>query len=493
MSLPFFGKNNPASSVSKPADSLPLPSKIPHQKESLESLWRLVQVMLVNLEFEDVVGKVVNSVLGELGYLQLGYRIIVLGLINEQKGVVERVAISQTEEAKKAVALSPVPFKDIIIPLSEEENFCIKAMKTQQMLKTGDWYDFLRPVYTAEQAKALQQVIGIKTSLIYPLSFQGRSIGFLIFSIIKDDSEVKEDERDLLSGFTDLVGLAVQNSMLFTSLKRTTLQLQEANRRLKELDKLKDDFVSIASHELRTPMTAIKSYLWMAINRGDIKLSEKMSRYLSRAYISTDRLINLVNDMLNVSRIEAGRIEIRPKAFNILELVDEVGAEILPKLNEKGIKFNILKVQIPEIFADPDKVHQVLLNLVGNASKFTPQEGVITVSFFSDGKVVETSVKDSGVGMVKEDLVRLFQKFGRLDNSYTAAATTGGTGLGLFISRSLVELMQGKIWATSEGLGKGTTFTFSLPAATPAVLAQAEKYARKVVDGEAKMLEPASF
>ena len=129
---------------------------------------------------------------------------------------------------------------------------------------------------------------------------------------------------------------------------------------------------------------------------------------------------------------------------------------------------------------------------MGNSLKFTPTGGKIVFDFFTDGEVVETSVSDNGVGMSKEDLSKLFSKFGRLDNSYTAAATSGGTGLGLYISKNLVELMHGKIWADSEGLSKGAKFTVSLPVATAEILKNIESYKVKP-KGEVKGLEPVAI
>ena len=264
------------------------------------------------------------------------------------------------------------------------------------------------------------------------------------------------------------------------------------NAELHELDRLKDDFVSVASHELRTPMTAIRSYAWMALYRSDMQPNEKLKRYLTRVMLSTERLINLVNDMLNISRIESGRIDISPQGFSMNALVDEVLSEVAEKAKEKSLTIQQLHITVPQVFADPDKVHQVLLNLVGNAMKFTPVRGNIIISYFTDGVTVETSVKDSGVGISKEDMSRLFQKFGRLDSSYVAAATSGGTGLGLFICKRLVDLMKGKIWASSEGPGKGTTFTFSLPIATKELLAEAAKNPSKP-KGPTKTLEPVAL
>lgn len=340
-------------------------------------------------------------------------------------------------------------------------------------------------------------------TIVVPLITEGEYMGiFALGEKLSGDIYTSEDIR-VVEIISPEATVAIQNAKAYEEIRRfnitlreeverATKDLQVANTKLKELDKLKDDFVSVASHELRTPMTAIKSYLWMALKKPDAPLSEKMNKYLSRAYISTERLINLVNDMLNVSRIEAGTIEIRPSLFDIQSLVEDVISEVKPKADEKMIRLEVVKTQVPQIFADPDKVHQVLLNLLGNSLKFTHADGVISTSFFSDGRVVEISVKDNGVGISKDDLSRLFQKFGRLDNSYVAAATSGGTGLGLFISKSLVELMGGKIWASSEGLGKGTTFTFALPVATPEVLSQAERYTKKVV-GEVKQLEPVTL
>lgn len=279
--------------------------------------------------------------------------------------------------------------------------------------------------------------------------------------------------------------------MLYQNLEQTSNQLANANEKLKKLDKLKDDFVSIASHELRTPMTSIKSYAWMALYKSDVPLSDKMKKYLSRTLISTDRLINLVNDMLNISRIESGNIPISPIPFDIISLTKDVCLEVVAKAKEKGIRLEVMETHIPKVFADADKVHQILLNLIGNSMKFTPNDGSITVSFFSDGESVDISVKDTGVGISQEDISRLFQKFGKLDNSYVAAATSGGTGLGLYITKILVGLMQGRIWVKSEGRGQGTTFTFSLPTAIPKNLEHPEKYSRKAI-GEAKSLEPAA-
>lgn len=270
---------------------------------------------------------------------------------------------------------------------------------------------------------------------------------------------------DQLSNLNDK--LKQDNQILFEQFRKATNSLQEANERLKSLEQLKDDFVSITSHELRTPMTAIRSYAWIALHKSDVKLSQKLEKYLVRILISTERLINLVNDLLNVSRIEVGRIEINPESVNLISLTKDVIDEIYySKSTTKDIHFQLLEKPIPKVFADPERLREVMLNLVGNAVKFTRPGGTVTIEFFTDGQTLETAIKDTGIGFTKDDAVRLFQKFGKLDNSYVSISSSGGTGLGLYISKNLIELMHGKIWVSSPGLDKGATFTFSLPVAS---------------------------
>ncbi len=344
---------------------------------------------------------------------------------------------------------------------------------------------FINPAYP--------QISSIHSLLILPIQHVRELRGLLVLARCASADQITAEEIEFGEMLTRLIDLSFKLQDTESSLTKITQQVYEMNTRLHQLDKLKDDFVSIASHELRTPMTVIRSYAWMALHRSDVPLSATLEKYVTRILISTERLINLVNDMLNVSRIESGRIEINPESVNLLSLARDIVDEVyLSKSQEKTIQFIVAEKSIPKVLADSDKLRQVFLNLVGNSLKFTPNGGKIAFDFFTDGKVVETSIIDTGVGISKEDMSKLFNKFSRLDNSYTAAATSGGTGLGLYISKNLVELMHGKIWVRSEGVGKGTTFTVSLPVATPELLKDIEKY-RVTSKGEAKGLEPVAI
>lgn len=434
----------------------------PATKQTIDALWRLEKIILDTLDFNDVVQKIVDSVLLELGYLQLGHRIVVLALLDEKTQTLKRISISQTDEAKKALEVTPVPFKELDVPLSAVSNICAKTVLENRPYTTHDWAELLCPPYSKDQAIAVQMVVGIKTSMVFPVVSKGKAIGVLIFSMIKGEKEVSENEMDLIRGFTDVVGLAVQNSRLYSSLEKTTTDLKQANIRLQELDKLKDEFVSLASHELRTPMTVIQGYAWMALNDKEDKLSDNNKVRLEKVLSSTQRLIALVNDILDVSRIESGMMVFKPAEFDIALLSDDVAGELADKSKKNNVILKVNKNASYNVLADKDKIHEVLLNLMDNAIKYSPNGGEVNVDFKVLENSVEISVSDTGIGITKENLGKLFTKFGRLESTLSSGYKTPGTGLGLYLCKKIVEKSGGQIWAESES-GKGSKFSFSVP------------------------------
>jgi len=248
---------------------------------------------------------------------------------------------------------------------------------------------------------------------------------------------------------------------LTKKLEATNKEVAEANEALKKLDKAKDEFISVASHELNTPLAAIEGYLSMILDEHMAKVDAKATQFLTRAYQSSKRLAALIMDLLNVSRIEQGRIHLQYVETNICDLVDEVVGELKIKADEKkiGIEFACPKDKPPKTWMDGARIHEVITNLTGNAIKFT-DKGKVTLTVTADDKNVRVAVKDSGIGIDKEDVEKLFHKFSQVDRMENEHQ---GTGLGLYISKSYVDMHNGKIWAESEGEGKGTTMLFELP------------------------------
>ncbi|MBI5733512.1 MAG: sensor histidine kinase [Candidatus Kerfeldbacteria bacterium] len=234
---------------------------------------------------------------------------------------------------------------------------------------------------------------------------------------------------------------------------------------LQELEKLKDEFVFIAAHELRTPVTAIRGYAEMLTDLGT-SLPPQAKEFTERLQQSGSRLANLVNDLLEVARDQAGRLKCETSPQNLMEIVQGVISELAPLVKEKE---HTLQFQppgnLPPVLVDKDKLQEVLVNLVSNAIKYTPPRGTIKIDLMSAVGEVTVSVQDNGIGISAEDQAKLFRRFYRVESDETR--NIQGTGLGLFIVRQLVERMGGKIWVESEK-GKGTTFRFTLKTVTGA-------------------------
>src|SRR3989344_8890030 len=225
---------------------------------------------------------------------------------------------------------------------------------------------------------------------------------------------------------------------------------------------IQSDFVTIASHQLRTPLSAIKWYAEILLSGRQGALNKKQTDHLQEIYRSNERAINLVNDLLDVSRIQEGQIHLEVRPIRIEKVIEEVvdNYNTLIKSSKVNVDFQIVNGPLPEVEADQDKIKRVVMNLLSNAIKYTPAGGRIQMILEKSKHYITVSVVDSGVGIPKEDESKIFEKFFRSQNVIKLAPD--GTGLGLYIAKSLVEAMGGKIGFDSEE-GKGTTFHFTIP------------------------------
>ncbi|MDP4008959.1 MAG: ATP-binding protein [bacterium] len=275
---------------------------------------------------------------------------------------------------------------------------------------------------------------------------------------------------DILINSTIFLSIGFFSILLIRSSINETRQkeeLQKAYEELKRLDKAKSEFVSIASHQLRTPLTAIKGYISMIIEGGYKRNPKRQKEVLESVYQSNERLIHLVNDLLSLSRIESGKIEVQKESANIEKLAQEVVNELSIKAKEKNIDLTI-KVsgeKIPSFFLDTEKVRNVLLNLLDNAIRYTEKGSVIVkiVPVYKNEilTTVQMQIQDTGEGMEQEEIEGLFESFRR--GKAGQQTWTEGAGLGLYIAKRFLELQGGTISAVSEGKGKGSTFTIELP------------------------------
>jgi len=255
---------------------------------------------------------------------------------------------------------------------------------------------------------------------------------------------------------------------------REARALAQVNEELRRLDQLKSEILAMVSHELRTPLTAIVGYSRLLMRQVHGPLTPKQLEYQEAIFRSAQRLTELINDLLDVSRLEAGRVELQARPTDVRQVVDHVIAVVRVAAQGKQIRIaNEVPEDLPLVHADPARLHQILVNLVGNAIKFTPAGGAVRVRGARQGDQVWVAVEDTGVGIRREELARIWDPFYQVESPMRRRH--GGSGLGLAIVRRLVELHGGLVRAESEGENRGSRFSFTLPvASTPPAAAPAE-------------------
>ncbi|NWJ97383.1 MAG: GAF domain-containing protein [Chloroflexi bacterium] len=297
---------------------------------------------------------------------------------------------------------------------------------------------------------------GVSSLLIIPLKTAETAVGIL-YGMDYISRDFTTHEINLILTFANQAALAIENARLYT-------QAQVAYEELQELDKVKDEFVSVASHEIRTPLALIKGYS-STLLRPELRLSlEKQQRFISGIDEASNRLINLIDNLLSVSRIESGRFKINPQPVNIKEAIQHAVSSFQGQLGNHQLELALPEEEL-RARCNRDQFEQVMINLISNALKYSPNGGKITVSTArregptDDKGRIEVRVSDQGSGIGSEHLPRIFDKFYRAETGLTRK--TQGTGLGLYICKSIVTSYGGEIWAESKS-GEGSTFIFTL-------------------------------
>jgi two-component system, NtrC family, sensor histidine kinase GlrK len=273
---------------------------------------------------------------------------------------------------------------------------------------------------------------------------------FITRSITKPITIMRKKTRDIAKG---LYSRQIKLSSL-PEMNELAADFNDMCRKLMETDRIKSDFFSLMSHELRTPLTSIKEGTNLLLEGMGGVINDKQKKLLTIIKEESNRLINLVNSILDLSKMEAGMAEYRFVQADVIPLIDKTLTEIEPIIKAKNITMEVLTPQdIPHLRIDPERILQALRNLIGNAIKFSPKRGTIRIQAVRKQTTVEISVSDSGPGISSEELQRIFDKF---------QSPKMGTGLGLAIVKNIIQSHGGKIWAESTP-GKGSTFIFSLP------------------------------
>lgn len=354
-------------------------------------------------------------------------------------------------------------------------NSIVTAIKRNRVVFRFELSELVKgaePPWPVDMADKVQKELGFKKFVIMPLVAERRVIGALIG--ISRTEFVDESRIDVLENFSNQAALAIESAQLFEEIQAKNLELERAN-------KIKSEFLAIMSHELRTPLTAIIGFSELMMEEALGPLKPEQRDTLQEVVNNGEHLLHLINSILDLAKVEAGKMELVPEAFSLEDLVHEVGSSISSLVKKKNQDFTIeMGKHLPPIEADSRKIRQILLNLLSNAIKFTPEEGRITLKVQhypglpsadfcpvagqlapSPKGYFEIRVEDTGIGIDPKDIDEIFNVFEQVDSSFTRKYQ--GTGLGLALTKQFVEMHGGAIWVESQ-LGKGAKFFLLIPA-----------------------------
>lgn len=352
--------------------------------------------------------------------------------------------------------------------LSEDRAKEIKelALHTEQKLIVTDE---LRSKQGSLQRLLRQGDIALMSRLTPNLTTAKYDVGYLLLGPKKSGNLYNSQDLKLIEIIANELVIAVQNALRFEEIQNfnitlqgrideATKKLRRANEKLRELDETKDDFISMASHQLRTPLTSVKGYISMVLEGDAGKISQKQREMLGQAFFSSQRMVYLIADLLNVSRLKTGKFVIESTPVDLAEMVREELSQLDETASSRSLTLTYDKPKnFPELMLDETKTRQVIMNFVDNAIYYTPSGGHITVHLVDGKSTVELKVEDDGIGVPKSEQPHLFTKFYRAGNA--RKARPDGTGLGLFMAKKVVVAQGGSLLFESQE-GKGSTFGF---------------------------------
>ncbi len=352
--------------------------------------------------------------------------------------------------------------------LSDKDSETLKeelAMSGRQTIVTdelGSDLNTLREMLIANE-------IGILVRLLPGGDMSKEAMYYLILGEKKSGNVYNDQDKRILEIIADEMLIAVQNSLRFEEIEQfnvtlqqkvndATSKLQHTNKKLRELDETKDEFISMASHQLRTPLTSVKGYMSMVLEGDAGKISKQQRELLNQAFVSSQRMVYLIADLLNVSRLKTGKFVIEESPTNLSEVIEGEIDQLKETAKSKSIDIEYKKPKdFPTLSLDETKIRQVIMNFSDNAIYYTPRGGKVKVELSEDKSNVYFKVIDNGLGVPKADHPHLFTKFYRASNA--RKARPDGTGLGLFMAKKVIDNQGGNILFESEE-GKGSTFGF---------------------------------
>ncbi len=416
--------------------------------KTLSLLRKLYQISLLELDPITLANDVSDAVRKDLNLEIAG-----IFVFNEKADSLEPLHFSKSDRLFAALDQVGFHFKDATITAASKQPFFEKLIQYKASALTNNIADVWSGFIPTEKLDIIREAANIKTILAFPLITQNKIIGVLLFGFNRDYNSLSEHEKEAIKSVTDVVAVALDKAYLYKA-------LQDANEKLKSLDKLKTEFLSLASHQLRSPITAIKGYTSMLLENSYGAITETQHEPISRIFQSSLNLANVVEDLLDVAKIEQGGMQYAFQDVDLELITSALYNEFSLTAKSKGLElsYDHDSAKPCMVNADPVKFRQVVLNLLDNSIKYT-EKGFVKLSIKKEGSEAVISITDSGIGMSPQTKEKLFGKFNRGEGEKMNA---GGSGLGLYLVKQIVEAHKAKISADSPGVGQGATFTVKM-------------------------------
>ncbi len=414
---------------------------------SLDALQRTSRLISTTLDASEIFRRLDKALM-----LQFGFEQILVFIFDAEKNLMTRVNSGFSENATREIA-TRLLIESIFSSLFKEGY----ALSSATVSKT-------------KKAK-ITSIFGSQNFILSPILTQDGTIGLIFVGNQSEAQSMSEADEEMISILTNQIGQSLENAQLFeqvyksrqeleSRIQERTRQLASALEKVQKISRTKTEFVSAVSHELRTPLTSIKGYAAILMSGKLGEIPDKVKERLNKINKHSDNLVELINELLDISRIESGRVDMKFEKVAIKNIIENARDILMPQMKEKQITFSTeVTESLPDIVVDQKQIERVFINLLSNAIKYT-ENGKISIIASHNEKGILVEVEDTGSGIKSEDLPRLFDEFYRVENELNQ--NVKGTGLGLSLVKHIVTAHEGEIWATSE-IEVGTTFHFTLP------------------------------
>jgi signal transduction histidine kinase len=421
------------------------------KNKALSLLGNLYETSILTLKPSELAHKITDSIREALNYES-----VAIFLYNKGTDVLSESGSARSQRYEEQLQLAGITLDNISIEKAATREFYSKIIVEKKPI-LDQKFGFLmkNDILTETDIRMLAERAHLKSTIVYPLALGDRLLGMLSFSMNREYEALPDYEKEIVGSVVNVVSLAIDKSLTYQA-------LQDANEKLQSLDKLKTEFLSLAAHQLRSPLTAIRGYTSMLLEGSFGSVDAKQKEAINRVFESATHLSKIVEDLLNVSKIEAGGMKYEMAPFDMEKAVHDLATDLSITAEKKGLKLNYATDgKAPyTVNGDMEKIRQVVLNIIDNSIKYT-DKGSVNVLLAKDEatKILRVAVTDTGMGISAEEKEKLFQKFSRGAGGKT---NTTGSGLGLYLAKQIAEAHGGEVVIDSPGVGLGSTFTIEL-------------------------------